>query len=146
MAATYVVREYKNPSSPEVQGKYYMANKSEGLIDIRTIAKYIAERSGVSVGHAQGLIEDLGEAIFYYATQGNTVDLGPLGYLTLRFKGSGTVTKEEYHTGLLERAYIGLRAKKTLKAEMKKIEFKPLKYASRSYLNSKNEEEDSPGV
>lgn len=143
MAATYVVREYKDPSSPEVQGKFYLSNKSEGLIDTRAVAKYVAERSGVSVGHVYGLIEDLGEAIFYYATQGNTVDLGPLGYLTLRFKGKGTTTKEEYHTGLLERAYLGLRAKKTLKAEMKSIEFKPLKYASRSYLQSK-QEADTP--
>lgn len=143
--AFYKVRQYKDPSSPEVQGKYYCQCVSVGTKNIKDIAAYIAPRSGVSVGHVSGILEDLGEYVAEQVANGASVEFGPLGYLNLRFRSQGTVTKEEWHPGLIERAFIGLRNAKSSKFRIGNIKLQKPKYWKTDPTEVKKEE-DTPVV
>ena len=103
----YIVRERKDPSSPEVQGKFYGWPVTKGVVGTRMLAGYIATRSGHSTGSVIGLIEDIFDAIIHYMSLGYNVDMGQAGRFQLKCKSTtGTTTKEECHIGLLEKAYI----------------------------------------
>lgn len=130
MPAKYTVVERKDPAAPELEGRYYLSNKSDGLIDSRELAEYIAQRSGVSVGHVQGIVEDLGEEIESSLLHGETVDLGPIGIMYMNVSGRGATSVEEYDQGMIERVYIHLRCRKKLLAKVKDIVFVKPKYGT----------------
>lgn len=130
MSAKYTVVERKDPQNPDVEGKYYTSNKSDGLIDVREMAEYISQRSGVSVGHVQGIIEDLGEEIESSLLRGETLSLGPIGILSMNVSGEGATTKENYNTSLIKKAYIHLRVRKTLLNKLSEVKYEKVKYAT----------------
>lgn len=130
MGAKYTVVERKDPRNPEVQGKYYLSNKSDGLIDVRELAVYISLRSGVSIGHCQGIIEDLGEEIETALLRGETLDLGPIGILSMNFKSEGSILAEDFNESLIKRVYIHLRCRKSLLNKLSSIPYSKLKYAT----------------
>ena len=72
---------------------------------------------------------------------GEIVRLGELGSLQVSLSGSGTVTKEEYHDGLIEKAKILFRGGKTLNNMLGTLKFEKV---DQKY--KKKEEEDSPGA
>lgn len=142
MSAKYTVVERKDPQNPDVQGKYYTSNKSDGLIDVRELAEYISLRSGVSIGHVQGIIEDLGEEIESSLLRGETLSLGPIGILSMNVSGEGAITKDEYNVSLIKKAYIHLRVRKTLLNKLTEVKYEKVKYATS--LPVSNSEEPEP--
>lgn len=139
MSAKYTVVERKDPRNPEMGGKYYTSNKSDGLIDVREMAEYISQRSGVSIGHVQGIIEDLGEEIESALLRGETLSLGPIGILSMNVSGEGAIAKDEYNVSLIKKAYIHLRVRKTLLNKLTEVKYEKVKYAT-SLPVSKDEE------
>lgn len=129
MGAKYTIINRVDPLNPEGPRLKYMSNKSDGLIDTRELAEYIAQRSGVSVGHVQGIIEDLGEELQNALYRGETIDLGPIGILTMNVTGEGTATAEEYTTANIKRTYIHLRCRKQLLNKLKDIKFDKVSYS-----------------
>lgn len=130
MSAKYTVVERKDPRNPELSGKYYTSNKSDGLIDVREMAEYISQRSGVSIGHVQGIIEDLGEEIESSLLRGETLSLGPIGILSMNISGEGAIAKDEYNVSLIKKAYIHLRVRKTLLNKLTEVKYEKVKYAT----------------
>lgn len=135
----YIVRERKDPASPEVQGKYYGWPVTRGVVGLRMLSGHIATRSGHSKGSVAGLIQDIFDAVIHYMEMGYNVDLGMAGRFQLKCSSCGTVTKEECTARTHERTYIHYQP--FIKDLKDQADFEQV-------VNTKPkvEEPDSPGV
>ena len=138
---TYSVVERKDPSSPEVQGKYYAQAQARGEAGIREMSQRIQQMCTVTRADVMAVLIALEDVVADSLANGEIVRLGELGSLQVSLSGSGTVTKEEYHDGLIEKAKILFRGGKTLNNMLGTLKFEKV---DQKY--KKKEKEDSPGV
>lgn len=135
----YIVRERKDPSSPEVQGKYYGQPITKGVVGGIMLTRSVAHRTGHSPGAIRGILDDFFEAVVHFLEEGYNINIAGLGTFSLHTKSDGTDTKEEWHQGLLEKKYVHFRP------QYSDIKYN-LKFSQVYNQSPKNVEEDSPSV
>lgn len=111
---TYSVVERKDPSNPEIQGKYYAQAQARGEAGIRELSQRIQQTCTVTRADVMAVLIALEDVVSDSLANGEIVRLGELGSLQVSLSGSGAATKEEYHDGLIERAKILFRGGQTL--------------------------------
>lgn len=111
---TYSVVERKDPSNPEIQGKYYAQAQARGEAGIRELSQCIQQTCTVTRADVMAVLIALEDVVSDSLANGEIVRLGELGSLQVSLSGSGAATKEEYHDGLIERAKILFRGGQTL--------------------------------
>ena len=131
-ALTYSVVERKDPASPEVQGKYYAQAQARGEAGIRELSQRIQQMCTVTRADVIAVLTALEDVVSDSLANGEIVRLGELCSLRVSLSGSGTVTKEEYHTGLIEKKRILFTGGTTLKnmlgtLKYQRVEAKPKK-------------------
>lgn len=114
MSIIYKLHSKKNPmDSSDV--KYFARRVSTGTVDTETLAQEIAVRAGQSEGTVLGLLEDLNEEILSQLMQSYKVRLGNVGVVSLRFKGAGVDSEDDYRSTNIDRVKLNLKASSTLK-------------------------------
>lgn len=113
-ALTYSVVEKKDPTSPEVQGKYYAQAQARGEAGIRELSQRIQQMCTVTRADVQAVLTALEDVIADSLGNGEIVRLGELCSLRVSLSGDGATTKEEYHTGLITKKRILFHSGKTL--------------------------------
>ena len=131
-ALTYSVVERKDPASPEVQGKFYAQAQARGEAGIRELSQRIQQMCTVTRADVIAVLTALEDVVSDSLANGEIVRLGELCSLRVSLSGSGTVTKEEYHTGLIEKKRILFTGGTTLKnmlgtLKYQRVEPKPKK-------------------
>lgn len=111
---TYSVVERKDPSNPEIQGKYYAQAQARGEAGIRELSQRIQQTCTVTRADVMAVLIALEDVVSDSLANGEIVRLGELGSLQVSLSGSGAATKEEYHDGLIEKAKILFRGGQTL--------------------------------
>ena len=140
-AVTYSVEARKKPNDLEGSAKYYALAQARGEMGIREMADRIQQMCTVTRADVMAVLIALEDVVADSLANGEIVRLGELGSLQVSLSGSGTVTKEEYHDGLIEKAKILFRGGKTLNNMLGTLKFEKV---DQKY--KKKEEEDSPGV
>lgn len=111
MAINYIVKECKDPKTPELEGNYYARTVTKGLVATRDLAARVALRSGHSRGAVMGVVEDTLEAMAHYMSLGYNVDFGKLGRFQLKLNSEGAASADEAHTGLIKKKYVHFQGK-----------------------------------
>lgn len=142
--ASYKVRKYVDFKNLEGPRKYGIVNASDGLIDKVELANYIAERSGVSVGHVRGLLADMEREIANCLANGETVDLSGIGLINVSIRSEGATTKEGFTVANIQDVKPHLRLRKQFLAALKTIEFNKVKYSTSLPATEEAEEEPLP--
>ena len=111
---TYSVVERKDPSSPEVQGKYYAQAQARGEAGIREMSQRIQQMCTVTRADVMAVLIALEDVVSDSLSNGEIVRLGELGSLQVSLSGEGATTKDDYHDGLIQKAKILFRSGRTL--------------------------------
>lgn len=99
MAINYKLIQRKDPSNKEEQPeqrKWYAVTKINSQITAQTVAQNVAARSGHSVGQVLGLLTDFMTRAAVYIQMGKTVEMKPIGNLTLSMHNDAADTEEAY--------------------------------------------------
>lgn len=131
-ALTYSVVERKDPQNPEMGGKYYAQAQARGEAGIRELSQRIQQTCTVTRADVLAVLTALEDVISDCLANGEIVRLGELCSLRVSVSGEGTVTKDEYHPGLITKKRILFHAGQTLSnmlstLKYQKVEQKPKK-------------------
>ena len=108
-----------NPSKKTQPMRYYASMRSSGEIDVRLLAREIAQITTVSLPDVIAALESLVMVIPHHIEEGKIIRLGELGSLRLTLRSEGSATEEEVSAANIKAAkYIftpGQDLQKTLK-------------------------------
>ena len=138
-AVTYSVVERKDPKNPEVQGKFYAQAQARGEAGIRELSQRIQNECTVTRADVVAVLTALEGVVSDALANGEIVRLGELGSLRISLSGSGSILKEDYHQGLIEKARILFTSGKTLATTLS-----TLKYQKVEQKTKKEEDEPLP--
>lgn len=138
-AVTYSVVERKDPKNPEVQGKFYAQAQARGEAGIRELSQRIQNECTVTRADVIAVLTALEGVVSDALANGEIVRLGELGSLRISLSGSGSILKEDYHQGLIEKARILFTSGKTLATTLS-----TLKYQKVEQKTKKEEDEPLP--
>lgn len=108
-AVTYSVVARKKPNDLEGSAKYYALAQARGEMGIREMADRIQQMCTVTRADTMAVLISLGTVMRDGLCAGEIVRLGDLGSFQIGLNGEGSVTEEEYHTGLIKKARINFR-------------------------------------
>lgn len=138
-SVTYSVVERKDPKNPEVQGKFYAQAQARGEAGIRELSQRIQNECTVTRADVVAVLTALEGVVSDALANGEIVRLGELGSLRISLSGSGSILKEDYHQGLIEKARILFTSGKTLATTLS-----TLKYQKVEQKTKKEEDEPLP--
>lgn len=138
-SVTYSVVERKDPKNPEVQGKFYAQAQARGEAGIRELSQRIQNECTVTRADVVAVLTALEGVVSDALANGEIVRLGELGSLRISLSGTGSILKEDYHQGLIEKARILFTSGKTLATTLA-----TLKYQKVEQRTKKEEEEPLP--
>jgi predicted histone-like DNA-binding protein len=124
MPVKYIIVPHKIPSKPDQPVTYYPRLKSSGEIDLREIAKDIAQESTVSPGDTLAVIESLLQNLPRYLAEGYIVRLGELGSFYLSIQAEGSPDPESVNRYKIKRNKLHFRAGKLVKQMLKHIDYR----------------------
>lgn len=138
-SVTYSVVERKDPKNPEVQGKFYAQAQARGEAGIRELSQRIQNECTVTRADVVAVLTALEGVVSDALANGEIVRLGELGSLRISLSGTGSILKEDYHQGLIEKARILFTSGKTLATTLS-----TLKYQKVEQKTKKEEDEPLP--
>ncbi len=88
----YSLAMRKNPAHPEEPEKAYASLQLNGILDIRALAKHMANHNSIyTEGTIVGIITDMCHCVKEAITEGNAIELGDLGRFTPSISSEGTL-------------------------------------------------------
>ena len=99
---------------------FYAASSSNGMCDLASLCEIIADRSAATAGDVKLVLDGLLFVVKQKLQDGQTIQLGDLGYFQAVLGSKGSPTKKEFTTDLVRRPRVVFRPGKTL-LEAKKL-------------------------
>ena len=123
----YKVVERKNPLSPQTQGKYYANAVNAGKFTIRDFAKEITERSSLSRGDIENVLENFLDVLPTFLKLGMSVHMGNFGTVRLSLSSEGAETPQAFRADMIKGAKVIFTPGVELKKSLKDISFEEAK-------------------
>ena len=108
-AVTYSVVPRVDPRDISAEMTYYARAQARGEVTLGDMARRIQRRCTVTRADTMAVLISLGTGMRDGLCAGEIVRLGDLGSFQIGLNGEGSVTEEEYHTGLIKKAHINFR-------------------------------------
>ena len=108
-AVTYSVVPRVDPRDISAEMTYYARAQARGEVTLGDMARRIQRRCTVTRADTMAVLISLGTVMRDGLCAGEIVRLGDLGSFQIGLNGEGSVTEEEYHTGLIKKAHINFR-------------------------------------
>ena len=93
---------------------FYAASSSNGMCDLATLCDIIADRSAATPGDVKLVLDGLLFVVKQKLQDGQTIQLGDLGYFQAVLGSKGATTKKEFTTDLVRRPRVVFRPGKAL--------------------------------
>ena len=106
---TYSVVPRVDPRDISAEMTYYARAQARGEVTLSDMARRIQRRCTVTRADTMAVLISLGTVMRDGLCAGEIVRLGDLGSFQIGLNGEGSVTEEEYHTGLIKKAHINFR-------------------------------------
>ena len=106
---TYSVVPRVDPRDISAEMTYYARAQARGEVTLGDMARRIQRRCTVTRADTMAVLISLGTVMRDGLCAGEIVRLGDLGSFQIGLNGEGSVTEEEYHTGLIKKAHINFR-------------------------------------
>ena len=135
---TYSVVERKDPQNPEMQGKYYAQAQARGEAGIRELSQRIQQTCTVTRADVMAVLIALEDVVADSLANGEIVRLGELGSLQISLSSEGSMTKEDFHDGLIKKGKIIFRGGQTLVNTLNTLKYQKVEQKYRK------EEEEEP--
>ena len=100
---------------------FYAASSSNGMCDLASLCEIIADRSAATAGDVKLVLDGLLFVVKQKLQDGQTIQLGDLGYFQAVLGSKGSPTKKEFTTDLVRRPRVVFRPGKTLLELAKKL-------------------------
>ena len=126
MSIKFSVVSRKNPRDLESPPKYYPSINSDDLADLRRIARRIGEISTVHSTDILASLEGLLTVLPQELADGNSVQLGDLGYFRLTAETEGAATPEEVTEENILKVHVRFKPGKLFEEALQKLEFKKI--------------------
>lgn len=123
MAIKYrlVSRKDMAKDAPVGSKLFYAASSSNGMCDLTTLCEIIADRSAATAGDVKLVLDGLMYVVQQKLKEGQTIQLGDLGYFQAHIGSKGAKTTKEFTTDLIKRCRITFRPGKLLQELSKKL-------------------------
>ena len=119
-----------NPLKKNQPKKFYAVVQSNGEVDVRKLARQIADITTVSLPDVIATLESLVMIIPQHIADGKIVRLGELGSLRVSIKSEGCETELEVNAGKITKAKFIFTAGQELKDTLKTLKFTKVKKAA----------------
>ena len=126
MKLKYHLIQRVNPRSPNEAKKYYAKEIIIGEINLRQLAKEIADISTVSTIDTIAVIESFIQLIPKHIAQGKIVRLGEFGSYSIKIMSNGVENNDDFNCDMIKGVKIYFRPGKELKKELDDIEFQKI--------------------
>jgi len=126
MTVKFTTTAKKNPRDPSAPPKYYAVVKSNGRVDLRQVARRIADISTISSADTLGVLEALLMVIPQLLAEGQIVRLGDLGSFRLTVKSEGMDSPEEVTVHTIDGLSVRFTPGKLFKQALANVEFEKL--------------------
>lgn len=124
MPVKYNVTERKNLQDPQAAPKFYAIAKSDGEIDLKTLAKEISGGSTtVSDTDVLAVLNDLIKAANRHLSDGKIVKLGDFGNFQISISSEGADTAEKVIPALIRGNKINFRPGTDLRDMLKTVRY-----------------------
>lgn len=100
---------------------FYAASSSNGMCDLASLCEIIADRSAATAGDVKLVLDGLLFVVKQKLQDGQTIQLGDLGYFQAVLGSKGSPTKKEFTIDLVRRPRVVFRPGKTLLELAKKL-------------------------
>ena len=97
--------------------------KSSGKTTLRQLAQKIANISTVSSIDVIAVLEALLQVVPEELAEGNIVQLGELGNFSIRIKGEGAPTEEEFNSSMITKAFMRFTPGKIVKNTLTTLDY-----------------------
>ena len=135
---TYSVVERKDPQNPEVAGKFFVQAQARGEAGIRELSQRIQQTCTVTRADVMAVLIALEDVVADSLANGEIVRLGELGSLQISLSSEGSLTKEDFHDGLIKKGKIIFRGGQTLVNTLNTLKYEKVEQKYRK------EEEEEP--
>ncbi len=119
-----------NPLKKNQPKKFYAVVQSNGEVDVRKLARQIADITTVSLPDVIATLESLVMIIPQHIADGRIVRLGELGSLRVSIKSEGCETELEVNASKITKAKFVFTAGHELKDTLKLLKFTKVKKAA----------------
>lgn len=123
MPIPYKIVSKYNPAKPGDPKKFYASVNSSGEVNIRDLAREIADISTMSLPDVIGVLESLVMLIPKHARQGKIVRLGEVGSLRISASSEGCATEQEVNASKIRGGRFLFTPGKDLQQSLKTLEF-----------------------
>lgn len=123
MPVPFIVIEKTNPRNPGEPRKYYAHAKSNGAVDLRTLANQIAAISTLSTPDVLAALEALLLVIPQHLADGMIVRLGELGSFSLSVQSAASDSREEVSARNITSNRLRFRPGKLLREKLGKVSY-----------------------
>ena len=124
MAIKYRVKTKPDNINGQESPKYYAVPVRSGEVNLRMIAKDIANRSSISAGDVFATLMSMIPIVENYLHNGYSVRIDELGIFTISASSKGFDKKEDCLPHRVEARKICFRADASLKRNLKNVKFK----------------------
>ena len=100
---------------------FFAVSSSTGMCDTTQLCEIIADRSAATAGDVKLVLDGLLFVVKQKLQDGQTIQLGDLGYFQAVLGSKGSPTKKEFTTDLVRRPRVVFRPGKTLLELAKKL-------------------------
>lgn len=122
----------------------YAVSSSTGMCDTDQLCEIIADRSAATPGDVKLVLDGVVHVLKQKLPEGQTVQLGDLGYFQAVLGSKGADTEKDFSANLIKRRRIRFRPGKLLKQMADN--FKTERYAAGSTTPPKEDEDDRPVI
>jgi predicted histone-like DNA-binding protein len=126
MSVKYILVERGNPGDPNAPKKFYPMAKSSGKTTLRQLSKKIADISTVSSIDVMAVLEALLQVVPEELAEGNIVKLGELGSFSIKVKGDGAETADDFNSTMITKASMRFSPGKIVKNTLKTLDYEKL--------------------
>ncbi len=119
-----------NPQKKTAAKKYYAVAQSSGEVNVRKLAKQIAEITTVSLPDIIAALESLVMIIPQHIAEGRIVRLGELGSLRVSVKSEGSDTEQEVNAGKITKARYVFTPGEELQDTLRSLKYTKIKKAT----------------
>ncbi len=102
----YRLIQKRNPQDPEGPRKYYANPVNIGKMDIRSLAREIADRSSLTRGDIENVLTNLVEVLPTFLKLGMSIQLGDFGTLRLSISGEGASTPKTFNASMIKKVRV----------------------------------------
>lgn len=123
MPVPFIVIEKTNPRNPQEPRKYYAHAKSNGAVDLRTLANQITAISTLSTPDVMAALEALLLVIPQHLADGKIVRLGELGSFSLGIQSAPSDSREEVSARNITANRLRFRPGRLLREKLSKVSY-----------------------